>query len=152
MKRSILRKTLAAAALSAAFISSGCSSAATQVEQTPQDRENVGGDWILIELGGVAVEPATDGRKPSVSFADDGKANGFAGCNRFTGGYVAGDGKLKFSPLAATRMACTTGMDQEMRYLQGLDEVERYEIEAGSLSLFGTGKDALMKFEPRTGD
>jgi heat shock protein HslJ len=153
---------LAAAVLTATFVSPGCGFSATEVDDTSREAGKTesaergtgisGSDWTLIELGGVAAEPGTDGRKPSLSFTEGGKANGLAGCNRFTGGFVAGDGTLQFSPLAATRMACTTGMDQEMRYLQALDEVERFEIERERLTLFGAGKDALMKFEPRTGD
>ncbi len=45
-----------------------------------------------------------DGRDTYIQFREKDVA-GFAGCNRFRGPYTYADGKLAFSPLAATRMA-----------------------------------------------
>lgn len=62
-----------------------------------------GSAWGLVEMNGEAVPADAD---VFVAFREDGRAAGSGGCNRFTGSYTQGPGRLAFSPLAATRMAC----------------------------------------------
>src|SRR5471032_802817 len=56
-----------------------------------------------------AVAGSADGAPITLNFSTQGgqrKANGFSGCNRFTGTYDLAGGELSFGPLASTRMAC----------------------------------------------
>lgn len=49
------------------------------------------------------------------------RAQGFAGCNRFSGTYSLKEGLLAFGPLVATRMACGNARDAlERAYLDAL--------------------------------
>ena len=59
------------------------------------------------------------------------KANGFSGCNRFTGTYDLIDDKLSFGPLASTRMACAPGPGSglEQPFLQGLADIEKTGVQ-----------------------
>ncbi len=59
------------------------------------------------------------------------KANGFAGCNHFTGTYDLNGGKLSFGPLASTRMACAAGPGSalETPFLQGLADIEKTGVQ-----------------------
>lgn len=59
------------------------------------------------------------------------KANGFSGCNRFTGTYDLAGGELSFGPLAGTRMACAAGPGSalEQPFLQGLADIEKTGVQ-----------------------
>jgi heat shock protein HslJ len=59
------------------------------------------------------------------------KANGFSGCNRFTGTYDLAGGELSFGPLASTRMACAAGPGSalEQPFLQGLADIEKTGVQ-----------------------
>jgi heat shock protein HslJ len=59
------------------------------------------------------------------------RANGFSGCNRFTGTYDLTDGKLSFGPLASTRMACAPGPASalEQPFLQGLAGIDKTGVQ-----------------------
>jgi heat shock protein HslJ len=59
------------------------------------------------------------------------KANGFSGCNRFTGTYDLAGGELAFGPLASTRMACAPGPGSalEQPFLQGLADIEKTGVQ-----------------------
>lgn len=49
------------------------------------------------------------------------RANGFAGCNRFSGTYELASGKMTFGPLATTRKACSPDAERlERIYLDAL--------------------------------
>jgi len=59
------------------------------------------------------------------------RANGFSGCNRYTGPYDLKDGKLSFGPLAGTRMACPSSVGGllEQPYLNGLAHVAKSGVQ-----------------------
>jgi heat shock protein HslJ len=59
------------------------------------------------------------------------RANGFSGCNRFTGTYDLTDGKLSFGPLASTRMACAPGPGSalEQPFLAGLTSIDKTGVQ-----------------------
>lgn len=61
----------------------------------------------------------------TLAFADDGRASGSAGCNRYTTGYAAEGSRLAFRGGATTRMACpgVEIMGQEQAFLKALERV-----------------------------
>lgn len=100
--------------------------------------ENV--EWTLIELEGTALAAAAGGT-PTLSLSSkDQSVRGFAGCNRFFGGYeLNGDG-LRLAGLAATRMACPD-MSVEAAVMKALEETATWKIDGRKLELFdATGK------------
>jgi len=57
-------------------------------------------------------------------------ASGFSGCNRYMGSYALKDGKLSFSTLGGTRMACATpGGQIEGAYLNALNHIDRTGVQ-----------------------
>ncbi len=80
-----------------------------------------GTTWQLTSPGGAAGE--AKGAKPApptVRFAD-GRASGFSGCNRFTGGFKREGDTLSVGPLGGTMMACPEPrMAVEKVFLEGL--------------------------------
>lgn len=103
--------------------------------------------WKLVELNG---QPATLGAGERelhmVLISEGNRVRGFSGCNRFTGSYELTDSQLRFKPLAATRMACMEGMEQEQRFLESLAEAMRFSISGDSLALYSGDEQLVLRF------
>lgn len=93
----------------------------------------VGGDWAVASIDG---EP-TGERPPTLQFLPEGRAAGFAGCNRWTGGVVLSGEGVSFTQTATTMMACPEpAMAAERRFLDVLSRTTRHDFGAdGSLQL-----------------
>ena len=116
--------------------------------QTARSPGTLGGDWVLVELGGEPVELAEAERAPSISF-DDGasRAEGFAGCNNFFSSYTVDGSSLTFGPVGSTRMACPGVEDDiEARFLGALRHTKAWRIKGGKLHLLGADM-TLARFE-----
>ena len=93
--------------------------------------------WELAEIMGKAVEPGPDGRRPHLVLdAAQERAFGFAGCNRFSGGFTVDEatGRITLGPLAATMMACAS-MEVETAFMEALQTADNYTLVDGVLSL-----------------
>jgi len=108
-----------------------------------------GRQWTLVELDGQTIDASAAAQAPNLSLTSpDNQASGFAGCNRFTGSYEVAGNELHFGPLAATRMACATGMELEDKYLAALGAVRQYRLGANQLELVADGR-VLARFDSR---
>jgi heat shock protein HslJ len=98
----------------------------------PADLENV--EWTLTELDGAALQ-ATSRPAPTLKLSSkDHRASGFAGCNRFTGGYELVDERLRFNALATTRMACPEPTP-EPALLKALEATASWKVTGRTLEL-----------------
>ena len=97
-----------------------------------------GTEWRLVDIGGQPSPAGADStRHPGFTLLADGrKVQGSAGCNRMTGTYQLDGQKLKFGPLATTRMACPA-MQTETAFLKALEATTRYAVNGSSLTLYG---------------
>lgn len=97
-----------------------------------------GTEWRLVDIGGQPSPAGADStRHPGFTLLAEGrKVQGSAGCNRMTGTYKLDGEKLKFGPLATTRMACPD-MQTETAFLKALGATTRYEVSGSSLTLYG---------------
>jgi heat shock protein HslJ len=97
-----------------------------------------GTEWRLVDIGGQPAPAGADTtRQPGFTLIAEGrKVQGSAGCNRMNGTYQLDGEKLKFGPLATTRMACP-GMQTETAFLKALEATTRYEVNGLSLTLYG---------------
>jgi len=135
----LITTTIATAADSSTSPKTGPSSASNTLS---------GITWRLVELSGIPVATALHGEQPFILF-DQAKrqATGYAGCNRFFGGYNLDGDALKFGPLGATKRACPdleTGLETE--FFKVLDAIRRWEIVGGSLRLL-SGDAVLARLE-----
>ena len=107
--------------------------------------------WRLVDIGGQPSAAGADSsRHPGFTLLAEGhKVQGSAGCNRMMGTYELEEGKLKFGPLATTRMACPA-METETAFLRALGATTRYELSGTSLTLFG-GDTAVARLETGSG-
>lgn len=108
-----------------------------------------GTEWRLVRLasGPVAAEDAQ--RAPSLTLEAAGaRASGSGGCNRFSGGYTREGQSLRFTPLAATKMACPD-METEGAYFAALEATRGWRLAAGGgLELLDEAGAVVAAFEP----
>ena len=76
------------------------------------------------------------------------RVTGFGGCNRFTGGYEAGEGTLRFATIAATKVYCAS-IDTETRFLQVLGATRGYRVSGRTLELLDEAGHRLAQLEER---
>lgn len=101
-----------------------------------------GVEWQILSIDGKPL-PA-DGPVPTIYFGTDGRLNGFAGCNRFMGGYALSGEGLTSSQLASTRMACIGAGDAlETRILGHLEQLQGFEAPAAGTLTLRTGQGTL---------
>jgi heat shock protein HslJ len=109
-----------------------CSSIRTEA---PEFRSSVAGDWQLVELSGAAPPPGSGARPATVIFAaDTNHADGFAGCNRFSGAYETSGSSLRFRPLVMTRMFCQDGMELETGLAGAFEAVRQWRLSGDTLT------------------
>jgi heat shock protein HslJ len=103
-------------------------------------------DWILVSLGKRSA-PLGAGDRPLTLRLDSAssRATGFAGCNRYSGGYTLAGDSLKFSPAVSTKMSCGESDQVEQGYLAMLPLVVSFTATDTSLVLSGPG-GALARF------
>ena len=96
-----------------------------------------GVEWRVSELSGHMVAPSVDRQQPFIIFdAEKKQASGYAGCNRFFGGYELEGVALKFGPIGATKRACPDleeGVETEL--FKVLDATRGWRIVDGTLEL-----------------
>ncbi|GAB3734136.1 hypothetical protein GCM10028794_12230 [Silanimonas algicola] len=108
----------------------------------------LGREWTVSTLDGNAVGTPT----PTLRFSADGRASGFAGCNRWMAGAVLTGERLAFERPAGTLMACPeAAMATEQAFLATLATVSRHDFdEAGALVLM-SGDTAVIVATPGPG-
>jgi len=104
--------------------------------------------WKLVRLNEAPVRVAETQREPHLIFANyEPRVSGSGGCNRVTGSFELDGDKLHLGRMAGTMMACVDGMEQEQRFLQSLEKVERYRISGSHLEMLGAAGTVIARFE-----
>jgi len=100
--------------------------------------------WRLTDLGGT---PPLQEREATLEFPEPGKVTGYGSCNRFAGPAEIDGDKLQIGRIAATRMACDEPITVlEAKYLQALQDAERFAIEGAELVVYCKGMDKPLRF------
>lgn len=112
-----------------------------------QNTDLAGTSWIVTGYnnGNQAVVSVLAGTELTVMFGDDGRVSGSAGCNNFFGPFTQAEGTIDIGPLASTLKLCPDpdgAMDQEMQFLEALQQAATYTLDADKLDL-RTSDDAL---------
>jgi heat shock protein HslJ len=103
-------------------------------------------DWILVELGERPAPMGAGNRPLTLRLQSaESRAVGFAGCNRYSGGYTLAADSLRFGPAISTKMSCGEADKVEQGYLAMLPLVVTYAATDTSLVLNGPG-GALARF------
>lgn len=104
--------------------------------------------WKLVELNGRPV-PALEREPHLILKAEDGRVNGFGGCNAFTGSYMLDEAtsRIRFGHIASTMMACPSGMEVEKAFHQVLRSADNYSLNGDRLTLNRARMAPLAHFE-----
>jgi len=108
-----------------------------------------GTEWRLVALGEEGVAPPPDGRPVAglVLRAEDRRAAGSDGCNRFMAGYELEADRLRFTQAASTMMACAEGMEVARRFTEALAAAARWRVLGRQLELYGAEGRLLARLE-----
>lgn len=104
----------------------------------PVKEETLKGMWTLSANEAGNINTLYAEKKPTITF-EDGKVNGFAGCNTYRGTYQLTDNTIAFSPLMMTRMACPD-MEGETQFTKALTSPLQATINGNTLRLMQNGK------------
>ena len=113
-------------------------SGATVLTYTPMTPASIEGPWsvTMVNNGSEAVVGVPDGIDATATFQPDGTVEGFAGCNRFSGGYSVDGDTIAIGPLMGTMMSCGETTDTfEGQYLTALEAATTWAIVSGVLEL-----------------
>lgn len=104
--------------------------------------------WKLVELRGQPV-PQLEREPYFILRADEGRVEGFGGCNSFTGSYTLDEAtlRLSFDDVVSTLMACQGGMEVESSLHEVLRSVDNYSLNGDQLSLNRARMAPLARFE-----
>lgn len=132
-----IRTTAALLAATAALAVAAAAPAVAGDVTTPTSTSagSVVGDWTI----------RTDGIKQTITFTSDGKVSGFAGCNRFAGGYTTtAAGAITIGPLVTTLIACDEKANNaETSFLTRVQAAVSYVAKPKVLRLY-TPKDLMV--------
>jgi heat shock protein HslJ len=119
--------------------------ATAEPDQSPAGGATLPGtEWVLTSLTG---STPIEGTQITLNFGE-GSLEGSGGCNTYGGSYTATGDSLHLSDLYWTEMACLEPegiLDQELAYLNALNSVASYQVDAGRLELYdGAGTQILV--------
>lgn len=134
--------------MSCALILSACATSGSQSSGGPIPTAPLTNTyWKLTSLDGaeVAVPEGAQG-EPHMIFRDDGKVNGFSGCNRFVGEYTVRGANLLFDAMASTKMACPDD-NYEAPLYEVFSQTAGVFLEGKVLKLLNEKGHELARFE-----
>lgn len=123
-----MKRALFTSALVATSLLCGC------VTAPGTDAALVGKTWAVEDISGRGV---IDDPRATLVFGADGRLSGDTSCNRYFADYTVDGAKLSIGQAGVTRRACVPAvMDQERRFLDVLNAVDSFAIDAsGALVL-----------------
>jgi heat shock protein HslJ len=145
-------KGVALSILLAMVVLSGCTKTQQVLVREPAaPTQTLEGRWDLKRFGPVGSEtPVPSEPQIFIDFGTDGKIGGFAGCNRYFGGWGYLEGTkdtLRVWRTGSTRMACAEPvMALEYRFLEEITRVSTFAIEGSELRLYYNEGLGVMQF------
>jgi len=102
-----------------------------------------GNEWRPVEVGKIEV-PADAGL--FVNFGDDGKLEGYGGCNRFFGAYKLASDRIRIGSMGSTMMECRPPiMEREKGLLHALERASRVARHGADLVLYDDAGVRLVR-------
>ena len=118
--------------------------------EPPPTAELLDTRWKLTDIADEPVVLVENQREPHlVLYSQEGRVNGFAGCNRFNASYEIDGQSITFGPMATTRMACMHGEGIERAFLDALGKTATLRHQGLHLELLDEEGTVLARFEAR---
>lgn len=111
--------------------------------------QDIQGAWALTQTSDKSIKENLETPITLELDLKEGRAHGFAGCNRFFGAVTIDEERnIAFPNIATTRMACPD-MTIEQAFTAALREVKRYQYDEakGELQLFDASGQLRLRFE-----
>jgi len=115
------------------------------------------GNWVLTTMAvanGTTIQVPTT--QITLTFNNDSTIAGNGGCNNYFASFTLtgittpkGEG-LVFGPVSTTKMYCQATSDQEITYLQLLQDTSAYVVDTAQLTLTGKEQNVLVFQRPST--
>jgi heat shock protein HslJ len=102
-------------------------------------------EWKLVKMYDEDLSALTPPLTLTLDEAQK-KISGFAGCNRFFGGYELNQSTLKFGNTGSTKMFCQDKSEIESNYFKALGEVQSFKSENEKLFLL-SGEKIILEFK-----
>ena len=100
----------------------------------------------------IGERPLMDYSHLTLTLAEDGRAYGNAGCNHWFAPYQLDGDTLTFGKVGSTRKLCAPAlMEQEKRFLQALETVQRWDISPIEQVRFWPAEGKPLRFWPEEG-
>jgi len=121
-----------------------CISGFLTIAANAQGRGFPAGEWRLAEMNGRRVSDSTAYIDIS---AREKRISGNAGCNRMFGSVTGEAGRIVFSKIGTTKMACPDNKASrtEAQFLKAIQSVNRYRESGETLSLYARNR-VVLKF------
>lgn len=121
-------------------------------QEMMNELEIVGTSWNLTTLEGQVVSSIPNQEKTiHFTLQEGGKVTGFAGCNNFNGNYTLEKGnRIRFSKIAATKMACPHVVVKEFDFLQVFELADNFTVNGNNLMLNVGRRAPLAVFTKNT--
>ena len=145
-----MKNIVAIALIMGVFIS--CSSTPKNTAENGQAVSQLEGKWLLTGLEGKAFTQNPQQREAFITFdMEKMMIAGNSSCNNFGGAITSAQpGKITFSPLRSTLMACPD-LETERILYDALGRVTGYSIKGDTLSLLDDKNAVLVSYKKDTG-
>jgi heat shock protein HslJ len=131
------------------FILLSCNSSKNESKEASKN-EITNTYWKLKTLEGKEIT-SSENKDKAIYFTlenEKNSANGFSGCNSFSGEYTLEEGnRIRFTKFAVTMMACPDVAFNEADFLKAFELADNYTINNGFLSLNIGRRAPLATFE-----
>ena len=84
---------------------------------------------------------------PSLQLSSEGRVAGSDGCNRLIGSYTLDGDRIRFLPLAASRMSCSTMSGRDADFQRAVMATAQWRISGFELQLLAEDGRLLLQFE-----
>jgi len=125
---------------------------ATLTFAVEKPREFSGSSWklALCSDGTGGVVPVLEGTRINITFEQNGKLGGLAGCNSYWGTYTTEGNALSIGAVGSSELSCAEPagiMKQEKAYLQALQAAAIFKIEGDTLELRSGDGSLLASYD-----
>lgn len=130
----MIAKTMVAVLIASGLVLSTCAGCGASADLN-------GSSWNLVYYGPTEKQmPAAVGIQTRLDFGTDGTVSGNMGCNSFGGNFEVKNGKIVFSQMVSTMMACQgPQMDQESGVLRVLTGTVSFQVVNNTLTIHDVG-------------
>ena len=110
--------------------------------------EGDGTNSPLLGINWRLSSPSNDSRTaPSLQLTSEGRVAGGDGCNRLFGSYTLDGDRIRFLPLAASRMACSAMNGRDADFQRAVMETAQWRISGSELQLLAEDGRLLLLLE-----